>query len=340
MTLMKRGNVWWSYIYIDGVRRQTSTGATNRREAERIELKLKRDANRNRHQLIETDPKMTFGDLAARFIANGAGTYHLERLAQILPYFADIPVLRINKGRTRDYIQYRRRRDTAISDATINRDLSVLRHLMYWAVDEAIIISNPLARLRLLRERKTRRPVLSVAEELPLIEVAPNHLAPIIMTALDTGMRRGEIFHQRWEDIDLERRLLWVTHSKTPEGESREIPLTQRLLSFLSVAPKRDGRVFTYRDRPLRNVKTAWGHAIQKATHRHVRFHDLRHTFNTRLMEAGVIQEVRKALMGHSSGDDVHAIYTHVELPMKREAITKLEHWKQAQLENLDERRT
>src|SRR5262249_31589429 len=60
---------------------------------------------------------------------------------------------------------------------------------------------------------------------------------------------------------------------------------------------------------------------------RHVRFHDLRHTFNTRLMEAGVLQEVRMALMGHSPGSKVHATYTHIELPVKRDAIRKLEAW-------------
>src|SRR5205085_12656324 len=67
--------------------------------------------------------------------------------------------------------------------------------------------------------------------------------------------------------------------------------------------------------------------ALRRAGARHVRFHDLRHTFNTRLMEAGVMQEVRMALMGHSSGQKVHSSYTHVELPVKREAIDRLEQW-------------
>src|SRR5208282_412750 len=64
-------------------------------------------------------------------------------------------------------------------------------------------------------------------------------------------------------------------------------------------------------------------------------FHDLRHCFNCRLMEAGVLQEVRKALMGHSSGEDVHSTYVHVELPMKRDAIRKLEVWIRSQRQQL-----
>jgi integrase len=140
---------------------------------------------------------------------------------------------------------------------------------------------------------------------------------------------------QRWEHIDFTRRLLFVTHSKTAEGEAREIPLTTRLFALLSATPRTEGLVFEFKGHSILSVKTAWATAIRKAGIRHYRFHDLRHTFNTRLMEAGVMQEVRKALMGHSSGEDVHAIYTHVELPAKREAIRKLETWTDEQQEVL-----
>ena len=65
------------------------------------------------------------------------------------------------------------------------------------------------------------------------------------------------------------------------------------------------------------------------------RFHDLRHTFNSRLVEAGIIADVRKELMGHSSGGDVHSLYTHVELPLLRDAIMRLEAWHSAKLSSL-----
>jgi len=83
------------------------------------------------------------------------------------------------------------------------------------------------------RERRTRRQVLSIAEEELLLGVAKDHLRIMIIAALDTGMRRGEITSQLWEDIDFFRAVLSVTRSKTPEGESREIPLTRRLLELL-----------------------------------------------------------------------------------------------------------
>jgi hypothetical protein len=130
---------------------------------------------------------------------------------------------------------------------------------------------------------------------------------------------------------------LSVTHSKTPEGESREIPLSERLYQFLSEHRKPAGLVIEFHGQPVRIVKRTWKTALKNAGIRPVRFHDLRHTFNTRLMEAEVLQEVRMALMGHSTGSKIHATYTHIELPTKRNAIRKLEAWTKEQQQQLEE---
>jgi integrase len=327
VSLLKRGNVWWSYFYVDGVRHQASTGAGNKRQAEIIEAKLKEEVNNQRFRIVQTDPDMKFGELAARFIASGSvRPHHLYHLKFLLPFFSEAPVLRVTKSLTEEF-RRQRQAGKCIKDATVNRDLSVLRHILYWAVDEQLLTANPLARLKMARERHTQRQVLSVAEEQLLLDAAKDHLRIMIITALDTGMRRGEITSQRWEDIDFSRKLLFVTHSKTPEGEAREIPLTERLLELLLQKRKAEGIIIGFRGQPVRIVKRTWKTALKNAGLRHVRFHDLRHTFNTRLMEAGVLQEVRMALMGHSSGSRVHSIYTHVELPIKREAIARLEQW-------------
>ena len=329
MSLFKRGNVWWVQIFQDGVRHQQSTGATTRKEAAKIEAKLKEEVNHRRFQIVETDPHMTFGELAARFIASGSvRPHHLYHLKFLLPFFSETTVLRITKSFADDFRVKRHQHNPSIKEATVNRDLSVLRHILYWAADEQLIPANPLARLKMARERRTRRQVLSVAEEQSLLSAAKDHLHTMTVTALDTGMRRGEITSQRWEDIDFPRKLLSVTRSKTPEGESREIPLTGRLFDILSANRKPEGLIVGFRGKPVRIVKRTWKTALTNAKIRHVRFHDLRHSFNTRLMEAGVLQEVRMALMGHSTGGRVHSTYTHIELPVKREAIAKLEAWK------------
>ena len=335
MSLFKRGGVWWAYIYRDGVRRQYSTKTSNRKQAEKIEAKLKEEVNNQRFRIVEIDPAMQFGELAARFIASGSvRPHHLYHLKILQPFFSGFPVLRITKSLAEEFRRQRMAR-ASIKDATVNRDLSVLRHILYWGVDEQLLSANPLARMKMARERRTRRQILSLAEEELLLGVAKDHLRTMIIAALDTGMRRGEITGQRWEDIDFSRAVLSVTRSKTPEGESREIPLTRRLYELLLENLKSEGTVVEFNGKPVRIVKRTWQTALKNAAIRHVRFHDLRHTFNTRLMEAGVMQEIRMALMGHSTGGKVHATYTHIEFPAKREAIRKLEQWVSEQLQQL-----
>ena len=335
MSLLKRGNVWWSYFYLDGIRKQYSTGTSNRRQAETIEAKLKEEANNRRFQIVQADPNMKFGELAARFLASGSvRPHHIYHLKFLLPFLSETPVLRVTKALADEFRKARQAQNKSIKDATINRDLSVLRHILYWGVDEQLLPANPLARLKMARERRTRRQVLSVAEEQLLLASAKDHLYGMVVLALDTGMRRGEITSQLWEDVDFSQKVLFVTRSKTPEGESREIPLSGRLHEYL-VARRANGLVINFKGRHVRIVKRTWKTALKTAGLRHIRFHDLRHTFNTRLMEAGVLQEIRMALMGHSSGATVHSIYTHIELPAKRKAIRMLEAWVNQQQEEL-----
>jgi integrase len=327
VSLWKRGNVWWTYFYIDGIRHQASTGTSNKRQGEVVEQKLKADANSRRHQLVSYDPNLTVGALVARFVADSElRPHHTYQIKALLPFFGDTRVARLNRNMAREYRQWRKQQKP-VTDATVNRALSTLRHILYWAVDESLLQVNPMARIPLVRERRLKRPVMSVGEEDRLLNAMPDYLRQIAIAALDTGMRRGEILHQRWEDVDLNRRLLFVTRSKTAEGEAREIPLTNRLFDLLREMQQNEGVVFTYKGSPLSWIRKGWLGALKRAGLRHFRFHDTRHTFNTRLMEAGVMQEIRMALMGHSSGQKVHSIYTHVELPVKRDAIARLQQW-------------
>jgi integrase len=333
MALFKRGNIWWAYVTMDGVRHHKSTGTSNRRKAETIKRQFRDELNDARQRLPQFKPEMTFGELAARFIGSGMGKPHsLDRLKHLVPFFADMPLLNINTSAIRRYRQERNQEKT-LTAATVNRDLSVLRRILYWGVEEGYLAANPLGRLRMERERRTKRSVLSLREEHLLLAASSEHLQQIILCALHTGMRRGEILSQRWEDIDFDNRILHVTHSKTPEGEAREIPLTRRLYEMLRANRQHRGQVFTYGGDAIKIIKTAWASSLRRSGIRHFRFHDLRHTANTRMMLAGVLQEVRREILGHSSqrSRDVNDRYTQIELPEKREAIRKLEVWLEGQ---------
>lgn len=337
MSLYKRNSIWWRANYIDGKRYCESTGTTNRRKAEAIERQFLEEMNDARYRLVQRNPDLTFGELAARFIAAGAARPHaLDRLSHLLPFFADMQVRSIRTATVRQYRQ-QRHHEKEIKEATVNRDLSVLRRVLNWGVEEGLLPVNPLGRLRMERERRTKRPVMSVREEKLLMAAAPVHLQRIIRCALDTGMRRGEILSERWEDIDFDNRILHVSHSKTPEGEAREIPLTRRLYEMLCANRHTHGPVFTYLSDPIKIVKTTWASTLRRAKLRHFRFHDLRHAANTRMMLAGVLQEVRREILGHTSvrSRDVNDRYTQIELPEKRDAIRKLELWLEAQVRQL-----
>lgn len=340
MSLYKRNSTWWSSVYIDGVRHCESTGTSNRRKAEQIERQRWEELNDQRHRLPQMNLDITFGALAARFIANGMSTpYSVDRLHHLMPFFADLPVRDINQSLTRKYRQDRYAHNPSLKPATVNRDLSVLRRVLYWGVEEGLLSSNPIGRLRLERERRTKRPVMSLREEQLLFAASPEHLRRIITCALHTGMRRGEILSQRWEDIDFDNRILHVSHSKTPEGESREIPLTGRLYVMLLANRKNHGPVFTYGGDAIKIIKTTWASSLRRSGIRHFRFHDLRHTANTRMMLAGVLQEVRREILGHTSrrSRDINDRYTQIELPEKRDAIHKLEIWLTTQARLLEQ---
>jgi integrase len=108
------------------------------------------------------------------------------------------------------------------------------------------------------------------------------------------------------------------------------MPLTNRLFELLSTERKASGLAFTFGAEPIRSVKTAWKTAVRKSGIRQFRFKDLRTTFNSRLIEAGIIKDVRMELMGHSRNEDTNDLYSQIELPLLREAIAKLEVWAEA----------
>ena len=345
MSLYKRGNVFWSAIWVDGERQMRSLETSNRRRAEALERVFRDELHAKKFQHREFKPEMIFGELYTRFLAEGeVKAYHIERSKLFLPFFTDMQIGRITRN---DIARYRKQRheqyllkqkeatQKQLSETTINRDIEVVRHLLFWAADEGFLPANPIARIRMVPERRQRRPVMPVAEEVKLLPSCSDHLRHIVIAALDTGMRRGELLKQLWEHVDFDRKLISITRSKTAAGDHRLIPMTDRVYEMLSAARQPSGPLFTYEGGPLKNLKTGWAGALRRAGIPHYRFHDLRHTFNSRLVEVGVIADVRKELMGHSHGGDVHSLYTHVELPTLRDAIARLEAWHLGKLSSL-----
>lgn len=135
-----------------------------------------------------------------------------------------------------------------------------------------------------------------------------DHLKPLALLSLHTGIRRGEAFHLRWSDIDLNRGLLTVHGSSAKSAQTRHIPLnlvaseTLSLWESCSADPRPDELVFPGKDgRPLTNVRRSWEGVLQAAKIHSFRWHDLRHTFASRLVMAGVDLNTVRELLGHST---------------------------------------
>jgi len=208
MSLYKRGNVYWTALWNEGERTMRSLETSNRRQAETLEQRLRDELHTKRFQLPNFKPEMPFGELYARFLAEGeVKAYHRDRAKMLLPFFSETPIGTITKNDIARYRKYRheehrrksKQSDTKpLSETTVNRDIEVIRHLLFWAADEGFIPANPIARIRMVRERGKRRPVVSVADEIKLLAACSEHLWPIVVAALDTGMRRGELLTELW----------------------------------------------------------------------------------------------------------------------------------------------
>ena len=325
MGLYRRGSTWWMAFYTPAGRIVQTTGTTNKKDAEVIYQEAKRRALAQRHGVVLINPKMTFAELARTFVEKtGFNPHHVDRLKQLLPVFGGFPVTAITRALVDGY---RTERCKTVRNATANRDVAVLRRILYWALDEGLLSSNPLMRFRRLPEPKKPKRVLSVLDEEKLLGVLAGHLRTCVLLSLDTGMRRGEVLSLQREYLDVHRQVLVVSKSKTAGGTGREIPWSVRVAEILTPLAGDTGLVVRYQDGALKNIKRSWRTALRRSGIPRLRFHDLRHTFNTRLMEAGVSRDVRKALMGHASSD-VNDLYTHVELPGMRAAIQTLDRWR------------
>ncbi|MDQ3175622.1 MAG: site-specific integrase, partial [Acidobacteriota bacterium] len=216
--------------------------------------------------------------------------------------------------------------------ATVNRELSKLRRMLNIAQREGWIKTNPfLAGESLISnadERKRER-ILTREEERRLLEACTDprraHLRPIIIAAIDTGMRRGELLSLKWRDVDLEHGVILIQAFNTKTMKERELAMTTRLkheLAKLYEQSTQDPavRVFGILD----NVKRSYTAARKAAGLLDVRFHDLRHTAATRLVGAHIpLSEVGR-ILGHTQANTTYR-YVNANVETARRAAAALD---------------
>jgi integrase len=228
-----------------------------------------------------------------------------------------------------DLERYRRtRKQAGKSDATINRELAFLRHVYSMAVTWGKAAENPVKKVRFAREDNGRVRMLSPEEEVQLLANCGPQLKPLVIAALHTGFRASELLSLTWDEVDFRRHVVTVRAAYAKNGESRSVPMNKVLTEILRdvrmVALATEQVFCNLRGKPYRSFRTAFERAVRIAGLVDFTFHDLRHTFASRLVMRGVDLPTVKDLLGHKT-IAMTLRYTHLSSDHKQRAVSTLE---------------
>jgi integrase len=195
--------------------------------------------------------------------------------------------------------------------ATVNRKLAYLRRMLNVGKRLRWLAVNPFqdgeALIKLSNE-KPRDRVLTFAEETRLLAACTGprlHLRLIVILALDTGLRKKELFSLERRDIDLNERLITITARRTKALKTRKIVISDRLDAELR---KHFARFNFHPNAPIffgqKDADRAFETALRTAKIKDFTFHDLRHTATTWMDEAGISSTAKQAMIGVTSGRD------------------------------------
>ena len=310
MGLVKRGKYWCMRFRYYGRQVRRSTGTTDRRVAEAILGKVRAQLVEGRFFDTLEERTRTFEELMERYLTEHAAKQsdprHYHGYAKNLTaFFGRRTLAEITPKLIADYKA--QRYATGLKPASINRELASMKKAFNLAVREwEWCRENPVSKVSMERENNKRDRWLSVEEEARLLQRCAPWLRDIIIFALNTGMRMGEILELTWRGVDFNRRTAMVVRSKN--GERRTIPINDTVLSVLrqksTVRSLRTELVFcshVFTALESGHVRRSFRLELGKAQIDDFHFHDLRHTFATRLVQAGVDLYKVQRLLGHKS---------------------------------------
>ncbi len=323
MAVYKRGKNWCISYYFKGQRTRKAIGPS-KKLAETALQKIKVRIAEGKHLDIQRVKSIKFEDLCNQYL-------NVYSKPNKKSYDRDIQLVknltRFFSGRHLDDInafmveEYKKDRLTEVSAATVNREVACCKAMFNKAVEWGLINDSPIKTVKLLREKNTRMRFLEREEIARLIDACPKHLKPIVVTAVGTGMRKGEILRLKWADIDFNNNMIYLLDTKN--GEQRNIPLSELCRTALLKVRKHPESpyVFCRKDgKPFKNVRKSFQTALDDAGISDFRFHDLRHTFASQLIKLGFDVRTVQELMGHKSMDMVMR-YTHLSPNQKNRAV-------------------
>lgn len=317
----------FTYTNTFGKRKYVKRRARNISHAKDLYKKMEREHEKKGDRAFDSR-RMTFNDLADYYQpreikppvyvntlkAEGMRSWKdaEQKLVVLREYFGRIKLSHITEDVVKEFKRVRlntptRRVTKQRTIASVDRELSLLRKMLNTAKRKGWIHETPFglgAKIISNVEEKKRQRIISRAEESRLLAQCTGrreHLRAVIICALDTGMRSGELFKMTWSDINLAGRRIHIQAFNTKTAEEREAPITERLareferLWAISIQDK-NGLVFG-----MGRMKRGWRTACRLAGLEDITFHDARHSAATRLIQQGrPLPEVSR-ILGHAS---------------------------------------
>jgi len=261
-----------------------------------------------------------------------------------------------------------KRQNEGSKSATINRLVTALKAAINWGVDREFIKSNPLSRLKPLKEIDSeeivrylnpdeKKRLLAALDErearlrtgrenhndwlsergkepLPLLSGGfVDHLKPLVLLAMNSGIRRGSLFALKWGDVDFATETITLRAATTKAGKILRLPMNQTFIDTLTAwrkqsadtspealvfpSPKKKGALMV-------GVKRSWEGVLKAAQINNFRFHDLRHDFASQLVMQGVDLNVVRELLGHADMK-MTLRYAHLMPESKLKAVKLLD---------------
>ena len=247
------------------------------------------------------------------------------RMERLLATFGGKPVADVG---TQDVERLRAELRKDLSPATVNRHLALLKTTFNRAMkaEPPKADRNPVRGVKLLKENNIRVRVLTDVEEERLLAVLPNYLKPLVIVALHTGIRKGELANLEWKDLNFNTRTVTVRDSKS--GEGRRVSMNRVVVDALHQIRRErkvlGGPVFQAPEGGLlHNLGRVWAKAVEKSGVTDFRFHDLRHTAASRMVMAGVDLYTVKEILGHKTLTMTQR-YSHLSPEHQRQAVERL----------------
>ena len=211
------------------------------------------------------------------------------------------------------------------SKAYVNRYLACIKTIFNIGIKNELIEYNPMKCVKMLKEDNQKIRYLTEDEECRLFEFLPEHLKPIVICALQTGLRKSNILQLRWELVDMEFKFIEILSQNNKGHKIIKIPISDKLYNVFENLPRISEYVFAnpITKLPYKDISEGFNNACNSAKIENFRFHDLRHTVATRLVEKGIDLRVVQEIMAHSTIVTTQR-YMHPTPKRKLEAIEVL----------------